>query len=155
MALSRGATGLSHMTLCCELILGVSVKSVLGNQLYLYLKRNLTFPIEPQKGFLTALMQLKKFPDIPVSAQEEHRGSCHKQRRALFFPPHLEMTFHFPASSGKEFQHSCRTSSGGGLNLKLERNSRGLCSNSKRPQCPNPLQIKLISLHGLDCHPKY
>ena len=150
MALSRGATGLSHMTLCCELILGVSVKSVLGNQLYLYLKRNLTFPIEPQKGFLTALMQLKKFPDIPVSAQEEHRGSCHKQRRALFFPPHLEMRVPFPASSEKESRHCHHTSRRGSLYLKLERN----CHHSKRPRCPNPLQIHLIPLHLLDYHPE-
>ena len=35
MAFSRGATGLSHMPLCFESILGVTVESVQGNQVYL------------------------------------------------------------------------------------------------------------------------
>ena len=35
MALSRGATGLSHMPLGFESILGVTVESVQGNQLHL------------------------------------------------------------------------------------------------------------------------
>ena len=68
----------------------------------------------------TPLLQLKKFPDIPISTGEEHRRSCHNSRRAPFSPPHLEMRVHFPASSGKESRHSCRTSRGGDLNLKLE-----------------------------------
>ena len=40
-------------------------------------------------GSLTPLMQLKKFPDIPVSTREEHRVSRHNSRRAPFCPPHL------------------------------------------------------------------
>ena len=35
MAFSRGATGLSHVSTCVELIFGVTVESVQGNQLYL------------------------------------------------------------------------------------------------------------------------
>ena len=54
------------------------------------------------KGSLTPLSQLKKFPDIPISTQEEHRGSHHNSKRAPFFPPHLTMRVHFPALSGKE-----------------------------------------------------
>ena len=32
---------------------------------------------------------------------------------------------------------------------------QGSCHNSKIPWCTNPLQINLISLHWVDCHPKY
>ena len=35
MAFSLGATGLSHLPLCFELILGVTVESVQGSQVYL------------------------------------------------------------------------------------------------------------------------
>ena len=35
MAFSRGATGLSHVPSCFELILGVTVESVQGSQVYL------------------------------------------------------------------------------------------------------------------------
>ena len=35
MAFSRGATGLSHLPSCCELILGETVESVQGSQVYL------------------------------------------------------------------------------------------------------------------------
>ena len=35
LAFSRGATGLSHVPSCCESILGVTVESVKGNQVYL------------------------------------------------------------------------------------------------------------------------
>ena len=35
VASSRGAAGLSHVPSCCESILGVTVESVKGNQVYL------------------------------------------------------------------------------------------------------------------------
>ena len=35
VAFSRGATGISHVPSCCEYRLGVTVKSVQGNQVYL------------------------------------------------------------------------------------------------------------------------
>ena len=85
------------------------------------------------KGLLTPLMQFKKFPDIPVSTREEHRGSCHNSRRAPLFPPHLEMRVHFLASVGKESQRSNRTSRGGGVNLKVERNYRVVPRFQKTP----------------------
>ena len=93
-------------------------------------------PCLASQGSLTPLMQLKKFPDIHVSTREEHRGSRHNSRRAPFLPPHLEMRVHFPASSGKESWHSLRTSRGGGLNLKLERNSRGHVKIPTDPDVP-------------------
>ena len=80
----------------------------------------------------TPLLQLKKFPDIPISTGEEHRRSCHNSRRAPFFPPHLEMRVHFPASLIKESQHSLHSSRGGSLNLKVERNSRGRATIPKK-----------------------
>ena len=50
------------------------------------------------KVSLTPLMQ--EVPQIPVSTREEHLESRHNSRRAPFFPPHLEMRVHFPASLG-------------------------------------------------------
>ena len=78
-------------------------------------------------------MQLKKFPDIPVSTREETRVSHHNLIRAAFFPSHLEMRVHFPASLGKESRRSRRPSRGGGLNLKLERKSMGHATIRKDP----------------------
>ena len=94
------------------------------------------FPSCASEGSVEPLMQLKKFPNIPVSTQVEHCRSCHNSRRAPFFPPHLEMRVHFPASSGNESWHSCRTSSGDSLNLKLERNSRGCATIQRDPSVP-------------------
>ena len=72
---------------------------------------------------MTPLMQLKKFPNKPISTREEHRGSHHNPRTAPFFHPHLEMRVPFPTSSGKESWHTRCTSRGGALNLLVERNS--------------------------------
>ena len=93
-------------------------------------------PSWASKVCLTPLRQLKKFPRIPVSTREEHRGSRHNSRRALVFPPHLEMRVHFPASLGKELRHSRRTSRGGGLRLNFKRNSRGQATIPKDPDVP-------------------
>ena len=68
--------------------------------------------------FLTLLIQLSEFPDIPVSTREEHCGSSHNSRRAAVFHPHHEMRVHLLASLGKISQRSHRNSRGGGLNLK-------------------------------------
>ena len=68
---------------------------------------------------LPLLMQLKKFPDIPVSTLKEHRGYNYNTRRPHFFPPHLRMRVHFPDSSGKESWCSHHTSRRGGLHLKV------------------------------------
>ena len=51
------------------------------------------------KGSFTPLMHLKNFHDIPLSIREEYRGYRHNSRSAPYFPPHLEMRVHFPASS--------------------------------------------------------
>ena len=81
-------------------------------------------------------MEVKKFPDINVSTQKEHKGSQHNLRRARFFPPHLKMRVHFPASLGKESRSSRSTSSRGGLTLKVERKSRDRATIPKDPDVP-------------------
>ena len=82
------------------------------------------------------MVQLKKFPDIPISTQEEHCGSCHNSRRAPIFPPHLDMRVHFPVSLGKESRRFRHISRGSGLKLKVERNSRGRAIIPKDPDAP-------------------
>ena len=118
------------------------------------LERNPTF-LWDSKGSLTPLMQLKKLPNIPVSTWEEHRGSCHNSRRSPYFPPHLELRVHFPASLGKGIpvflSHLKRRHS----QLDAREELQGSCHNSNGPQCHNAFQIHLIPLHWLDCHPEY
>ena len=55
--------------------------------------------------FLTPLIQLKKFSDVPVYTREEHRGSRHNSRRAPFFPPHLEMRVLLRQQKGSPRSH--------------------------------------------------
>ena len=81
-------------------------------------------------------MQLKKFPNIPVSTREEHRMSRYNSGRDLFCPCPLETRIHFPASLGEESQSSHRISRGGGLKLKVERNTRGLATVPKDLDVP-------------------
>ena len=88
-------------------------------------------PSLASKGSLTPLMPLKKLPNIPASTREKQRESCQNSRRAPFFPLHLKMRVPFLASSGKESWCSSGTSRGGGLNLKLQRNSRGRATIQK------------------------
>ena len=72
-------------------------------------------------------------PDITVSTWVEHRGSSHNSKRAQFSPPHLEIRVHLPALLVKESRASRRTSRGAGLNLKMERNSKGRATITKEP----------------------
>ena len=76
------------------------------------------------KGSLTSLRQLKKFPGYPSPLERNTEGPA-TSRRPPFSLPHPELGVPFPASSGKESRNSRRTSRGGGLNLKFEKNSRG------------------------------
>ena len=86
-------------------------------------------------------MQFKKFRNIPVSTQEEHRGSCHNSRGAPFFPPHFKMGVPFSVSSRKESWCSCHKSKGGALNLKVERNSKGRATIPKTPMSQSTTDI--------------
>ena len=85
------------------------------------------------KGSLTPLMQLKKFPHIPVFNREEPRRSRHNSRKAPFFRE--KMRFHFTASLGKESRRCHRTSRGGDPYLKVK-NSRGRTTIPKDPDVP-------------------
>ena len=80
-------------------------------------------------------MQLKKFPDIPVSTREEHRVSHHNSRRAPVSPPYLEMRVQSPASSAKESRCYCHTSGGGRSHLETQDKLQG--SFEKTPMSPS------------------
>ena len=82
------------------------------------------------KGSLTSLRQLKKFPGYPSPLERNTEGPA-TSRRPPFSLPHPELGVPFPASSGKESRNSRRTSRGGGLNLKFEKNSRGRATVQK------------------------
>ena len=91
------------------------------------------------KGSFTPFLQLKKFPDIPVSTREEARESR----------PHPDVPRsglqarwrdQFPAWSGKNSRRSRRISSGGALHRKCERNSRVVPPFPESPRCLSPFQ---------------
>ena len=72
------------------------------------------------KGSFTPFLQLKKFPDIPVSTREEARESRpHPEETRFRF--YLERRGPFPAWSGKNSRRSRRISRGGALHRKGER----------------------------------
>ena len=95
------------------------------------------------------MLQLKKFPDIPVSTQEEARESRQIQR-SLVVASWLESRDPFAAWSGKYSWHSPRISRGGGLHSKGERNSRVVPQFPESPRCLSPFQGNMFSLHCLD-----
>ena len=75
------------------------------------------------KGSFTPLLQLKKFPDIPVSTREEARES-----RPQTEEPHFRLQAReeesFPCVGGKNSPRSGCISRRGALHRKGERNSR-------------------------------
>ena len=92
----------------------------------------------------TALLQLKKFPAIPVSSREEARVSCPQPEE-----PRVRLIAReegsFPCVVGKESRHSRRISRGGTLHRKGERNSRVV---PPLPESPN------VSVHSREpCFP--
>ena len=99
-------------------------------------------PSWASKGYLTPVMQLKKFPDIPVCTPEEHWDSQQNSRTDTFFPPHLEMRVHFPASSAKQSRCSRCTSRGSQSHPETPEELQGSIHNLKRPRCPRPLKIR-------------
>ena len=95
------------------------------------------------------MLQLKKFPDIPVSTREEARE----------FPPHPEEPRFrllapeegsFPFVVGEKFRRSHHISRGGALHRKGERISRVVPPFPESPRCLSPFQGNLFSLHCLD-----
>ena len=97
---------------------------------------------------LTHLLQLKNFPDTPVSTREQARESRpHPKEPRFRLIPRKD---HFPARSEKNSRHSGRISIGGALHRKGERNSRVVPLFQESPRCLSPFQGNLFSLHCLD-----
>ena len=97
------------------------------------------------------MLQLKKFPDIPVSTRveaREYRPHPEEPRFRL----QLERRDPFPAWWGKNSRHSRRISRGGALHRKGERNSRVGPPFPESPRCVSPFQGNLFSLHCFDFH---
>ena len=97
------------------------------------------------------MLQLKKFPDKPVSTREEARE----------FRPHPEEPCFrllareegsFPCVVGKKFPGSRRISRGGALHSKGERNSRVVPPFQESPRYLSPFQRNLFSPQCLDFH---
>ena len=95
------------------------------------------------------MLQLKKFPNIPVSTREEARESRPHPKEPRFRLIAREQGY-FPAWSGKNSRRSCRISRGGALHSKGERNSRVVPPFPESPRCLSPFQGNLFSLHCLD-----
>ena len=95
------------------------------------------------------MLQLKKFPDIPVSTREEERESRpHPEEPRLRLIAREKGSF--PCVVGKEFRRSQRFSRGGALHRKGERNSRVVTPFPGSPKCLSPFQGNLFSLHCID-----
>ena len=95
------------------------------------------------------MLQLKKFPDIPVSTREEAREpSPHSDEPCFRLVAREEGSF--PCVSRKNSRRSCRISRGGALYRKGERNSRVVPRFPESPRCLSQFQGNLFSLHCLD-----
>ena len=75
------------------------------------------------QGSFTPLLQLKKFPDIPVSTREE-AGESRPHPEEPRFCLQVQEEGSFPCVVGKELPAFRRISRGGILHRKGERNSR-------------------------------
>ena len=98
---------------------------------------------------LTHLLQLKNFPDTPVSTREEARESRPHPEEPRF-RVQVREEGSFSAWSGKNSRRSRRISRGGALHWIGERNSRVLPPFPESPRCLSPFQRNLFSLHCLD-----
>ena len=95
------------------------------------------------------MLQLKKFPDIPVFTREEARESRpHPEEPRFRLLAREEGSF--PCVVGKEFRRSRRISRGGALHSIGERIPRVLPPFPESPRCLSPFQGKLFSLYCLD-----
>ena len=97
----------------------------------------------------TPLLQLKKFPDIPVSTREEARET-RPHPEELRFRLLAREEGSFPCVFGKEFPAFPSISRGGALHRKGERKSRVVPPFPESPRCLSSFQGNLFSLHCLD-----
>ena len=95
------------------------------------------------------MLQLKKFPDIPVSTPEEGGESCPHPEGPCFCLLAREGD-PFPACSGKNSRRSRRISRGGALHRKGERNFRVMRPFPESPRCLSTFQVNVFSLHCFD-----
>ena len=95
------------------------------------------------------MLQLKKFPDLPVSSREEARES-RQHPEEIRFCLLAQVEGSCPCVVGKEFpafpSHLKRRRSP----QKGERNSRVVPPFPESPRCLSPFQGNLFSLHCLD-----
>ena len=95
------------------------------------------------------MLQLKKFPDIPVSTREEASETRpHPEEPRFRLLAREERSF--PCVVGKEFPGSRSISRGGALHRKGEMNSRVVPPFPESPRCFSPFQGNLFSLHCLE-----
>ena len=95
------------------------------------------------------MLQLKKFPDIPVSTREEARESRpHPEEPRFRLLAREEGSC--PCVVGKEVPAFRSHLRGGPLHRKVERNSRVVPPFPESPRCLSPFQGNLFSLHCLD-----
>ena len=100
------------------------------------------------------MLQLKKFPDIPVSTREEARESCaHPEEPRFRLIAREEGSF--PSWSGKNSRRSFRISRAGALHRNGERNSRVVPPFPGSLRCLSPFQGNLFCLHCLDFQAEY
>ena len=101
------------------------------------------------KGSLRTLMQLKKFPDIPVSIREEARES-RSQPEELHFRLLARKEESFPCVGGKEFpafpSHLKKRRSPQERREEIQ----GRATIPRDPRFLSPFQGNLFSLHCLD-----
>ena len=95
------------------------------------------------------MLQLNKFPNIPVSTREEARVS-RPHPEELRFRLLAREEGSFPCVIGKEYLAFPSISRGGALQRKGERNSRVAPPFPESPRCLSPFQGKQFSLHCLD-----
>ena len=95
------------------------------------------------------MLQLKKFPDIPVSTREEVRESRPHPEEPRFRLLAREVGS-FPCVVGKDFPAFRRISRGGSLHRNGKRNSRVLPPVPESPRYLSPFQGNLFSLQCPD-----
>ena len=105
------------------------------------------------KESFTVMLQLKKFPGIPVSTQEEARGS-RPHPEELRFRLVVREDGSFPCLVWKEFpafpSHLKRRRSPKERGEELQ----GRATIPESPRCLNPFQGNMFSLHCLDFQAK-
>ena len=95
------------------------------------------------------MLQLKKFPDLPVFTREEARESRpHPEEPRFRLLAREEGSF--PCVVGKEFPAFPSHLKRGALHRKGERNFRVIPPFPEFPRCLSPFQGNLFSLHSLD-----